>query len=419
MLGLFKNVSLGGAALAVDQLLDGGITQTLSRRMFSGNVGELSILPTGRHPIRANFVAFAGLGPIDSFSESTLETVGENLIRSFVTANVGDFATVLMGGASGMIAKAGLARLLKGFVRGLLDADRDQVFHRVTICENDPARYAQLTHDLYALCGGTLFDGVQVTLRTRDLPAAPAIQAARAQMPGSEAIYLLVRQMDDEQDRPGIVASVLTKGRKAAIHRGWQPLDETALAGHLAQVANGVPANLDMRVFGETLVDLVLPKTIQTVLAQFPGDHIVVVHDARASRIPGRPCMSRDVPSPSAAASATATRRTTSPSRNGSRSVRNGPRSGSCSSSTRRRISRMRGRRAIASRRCSRRRAGRRCAASTAGRHAGPSCSIASSPGPSTSSTMPATPSSTRTLPHAAASSARTTRFCPVPTWPV
>ncbi|AMB47606.1 hypothetical protein Y590_21885 [Methylobacterium sp. AMS5] len=287
VLGLFKNVSLGGAALAVDRLLDGGISQTLARRMFNGNVGEISILPSGRHPVRADFIAFAGLGPIDSFNESTLETVGENLIRTFVTANVGDFATVLMGGASGMIARTGLARLLSGFVRGLLDADHDQIFHRVTICENDPARYAQLTQDLYALCGGTLFDGIQVTLRTRDLPTVPSIQsAARAQMPGNDAIYLLVRQMDDEQDRPGIVASVLTKGRKAAIHRGWQPLDEATLDSHLATITAGVPLGLNMEAFGKTLADIVLPETIQTVLAQFPDDHIVAVHDARASRIP-------------------------------------------------------------------------------------------------------------------------------------
>lgn len=287
VLGLFKNVALGGAALAVDQLLDGSISQTVARRMFNGNVGEVSILPTGRHPIRADFVAFAGLGPIDSFSESTLETVGENLIRTFVSANVGDFATVLIGGASGMIARTGLARLLKGFVRGLLDADHDQIFHRVTICENDPARYAQLTHDMFALCGRNLFDGIQVTLRERTLPAAPATQTAmRAQAPSSEAIYLLVRQMDDEQDQPGLIASVLTKGRKAAIHRGWQPLDEAALRSHLAQVANGVPADIDMKAFGTELTGLVLPEPIQTVLAQFPNDHVVVVHDAGASRIP-------------------------------------------------------------------------------------------------------------------------------------
>jgi len=287
VLALFKNVALGGAALAIDQLLDGGIAQTLSRRMFNGNVGEISILPKGRHPIRADFVAFAGLGPIDGFKESTLDTVGENLIRTFVTAHVSDFATVLMGGASGMIAKNGLSNLLTGFVRGLKDADRDHLFHRVTICENDPKRYAQLTRDLYDLCGGTLFDDIELTLSLRTLPSPPSRQiAARAERPPTQAIYLLVRQVNDEHDRPGFAASVLTKGSKAAIHRGWKELDETTLSGHLAKVMKGAPAADAMPGFGTTLAGIVLPDTILTILDQFRKEHVVVVHDAGASRIP-------------------------------------------------------------------------------------------------------------------------------------
>lgn len=287
VLGLFKNVALGGAALAVDQLLDGGIMQAASRRMFNGNVGEISVLPKGRHPIRAEFVAFAGLGPIDTFDESTLETVGENLVRTFVTAHVGEVATVLMGSGSGMIARSGLASLLTGFVRGLNDADREHVFHRVIICENDPKRYAQLTQDMYALCGGTLFDGIQVTLRTRTLSAPPSREIiSLAERPRTEAIYLLVRQITDENDRPVITGSVLTKGAKAAIHRDRKALDEQALSAHLERVVNGAPAADSMPDFGAKLAQIVLPETILTILGQFPQEHVVIVHDAGASRIP-------------------------------------------------------------------------------------------------------------------------------------
>lgn len=288
VLGLFKNVSPGGAALTVDRLLNGGISQALGRRMFNGNIGEVSVLPKGRNPLRADFVAFAGLGPIDSFNESTLEIVGENLIRTFVSSHVSDFATVLMGGSSGMIAKVGLQRLLTGFVRGLLDADRDQIFHRVTICETDPKRYAQLTRDLYDLTGGELFDGIQLTLRTRELPAPDTLQSAVRDQKASERepVYVLVRQTEDENDRPGLIASVLTKGSKAAIHRSWKPLDEDALAKHLAKVVGGAPPAEKMEAFGEKLASMVLPDPILTILGQFPNEHVVVVHDAKASRIP-------------------------------------------------------------------------------------------------------------------------------------
>ncbi|NKK96934.1 CHAT domain-containing protein [Rhizobium leguminosarum] len=287
VLGIFKNVNIGGAALAVNQLLDGGVEQALNRRMFNCNVGEISILPKGRHAVRADFVAFAGLGPIDSFQENTLETVGENLIRTFVTAHVSDFATVLMGGASGILPKSGLMKLLSGFTRGLKDADNDRLFHRVTICELDPLRYNQLTRDMYELCGGNLFDGIEVTLQTRKLPPPPVpATAARAAGVGTEPIYLLVRQIEDDRDSPGLQASVLTKGSKAAIHRAWKPLDEAALSNKLSVLLNGVPPASQMADFGEKLAQLVLPDTILNVLDQFKTDHVVVVHDAGASRIP-------------------------------------------------------------------------------------------------------------------------------------
>ncbi|MGR9237102.1 CHAT domain-containing protein (plasmid) [Rhizobium leguminosarum] len=288
VLGIFKNVGLGGAAVAVDNLLDGGVSQALSRRMFNSNVGEISILPKGRHAIRADFVAFAGLGPIDSFREGTLETVGENLIRTFVNAHVSDFATVLIGGASGILARSGLESLLTGFARGLVDADKDRFFSRVTICEIDPTRYEQLKRDMYELCGGSLFDGIEVTLQTRTLPvtAPPARATMKVGGPEAEPIYLLVRQFEDENDERGFQASVLTKGAKAAIHRAWKPLNEQALEAHLRQVVNGAPPAGQMEPFGTKLASLVLPDTIATVLDQFKNDHVVVVHDAGASRIP-------------------------------------------------------------------------------------------------------------------------------------
>lgn len=288
VLGIFKNVGLGGAAVAVDNLLDGGVSQALGRRMFNCNVGEISILPKGRHAIRADFVAFAGLGPIDSFREGTLETVGENLIRTFVNAHVSDFATVLIGGASGILPKSGLASLLTGFARGLVDSDKDRLFNRVTICEIDQSRYAQLTRDMYELCGGTLFDGIEVTLQTRILPVTtpPARSVVKTGGPEAQPIYLLVRQFEDENDEPGLQAAVLTKGAKAAIHRAWKPLDETALETHLRQVVDGAPPAAQMEAFGAELAELVLPDTILTVLDQFKNDHVVVVHDAGASRIP-------------------------------------------------------------------------------------------------------------------------------------
>ena len=52
-LGIFRDVAPAGAAAAIDARLDGAITELSQRRMFSGNVGEIFMLPVGRHSLAA------------------------------------------------------------------------------------------------------------------------------------------------------------------------------------------------------------------------------------------------------------------------------------------------------------------------------------------------------------------------------
>ncbi|UCD82431.1 MAG: alpha/beta fold hydrolase, partial [Desulfobacterales bacterium] len=57
VLGMFRDVTPAGAASAIDSLLEGTISEFITRRMFNGNVGEISIIPTGRHPVRPDLIA--------------------------------------------------------------------------------------------------------------------------------------------------------------------------------------------------------------------------------------------------------------------------------------------------------------------------------------------------------------------------
>jgi hypothetical protein len=68
VLGLFQEVEPAGAAAAIDERLDGAIKEFTTRRMFSGKVGEVFAMPTGRHLIYAETVLFAGLGAFDAFN---------------------------------------------------------------------------------------------------------------------------------------------------------------------------------------------------------------------------------------------------------------------------------------------------------------------------------------------------------------
>lgn len=68
VLGLFQNVTPTGPAARLDSLLGGAITHFAQRRLFSASLGELFILPTGTHLVRAEFIVFVGLGAYDQFA---------------------------------------------------------------------------------------------------------------------------------------------------------------------------------------------------------------------------------------------------------------------------------------------------------------------------------------------------------------
>lgn len=288
VLGLFRHVEPGGAARAVDALVDGAVSQIVSRRMFNGNVGEITVLPTGTHPIRTPLLAFAGLGPFDSFGDDVLEVVGENLMRTFATTRISDFATVPVGGGSGMLTLSSLQRLLTGFLRGLLDADKEQRFRGITICETDASRYQAIRSELYRLCATPLFDGVEVTLRERSLPALPPAAGPRAaRLPGKESVYLMVRQRSTKRTEPlSISASVLTVGDKATVFKGSCQPQRAALRDLLAEIETNAFEFDRLPDFGRRLSELVLPQNVAKILARFKDRSLVVVHDAAASRIP-------------------------------------------------------------------------------------------------------------------------------------
>ena len=223
-----RHCTAGGAAMAIDQLLDGAITQMSTRRMFNPAVGGISILPTGKHPVRASVIAFAGLGSFDAFKAETLEVVGENLVRTFVHTRIDDFATVPIGGASGAFTPEALFRLMTGFLRGLQDADKDHHFRGITICETDRDRFQAIQTEFYRLCGTKLFDGVEVTLREVELAQVPE-PATRFEVVSQapQNVFLIVR--DETKLDNGTIeygCSVLTAGSTAAVYKARQQIEK-------------------------------------------------------------------------------------------------------------------------------------------------------------------------------------------------
>ena len=287
VLGLFRHVTPGGPARALDRRLGGAIAQMVERRMFNANLGEISIVPTGRHPLRADMVAFVGLGPYDAFDERALAVVGENLVRTFASTRVDEFAMVPFGGGSGRFTPAALARLLKGLFQGLRDADSGRRFRGVTICETDRDRYLAIRDEIHRLSATALFDGIEATLREIELPAAPEPEAARgSDLPRERPLYLLVRQEPvTETGQVEFSASLLTSGAQAAIRKDRVAFREAELHELLAEL-HTLDAQDDLAAFGERLAALVLPESTRETLAAYADDPLTIVHDADAAIVP-------------------------------------------------------------------------------------------------------------------------------------
>src|SRR5262245_37138326 len=56
VLGVFRNVAPSGAAKAIDQYLEGAITEFTARRMLSGDVGSVFVVPVGRNQLPADMI---------------------------------------------------------------------------------------------------------------------------------------------------------------------------------------------------------------------------------------------------------------------------------------------------------------------------------------------------------------------------
>ena len=208
-----------------------------------------------------------------------------------IASRVDDFATVAIGSGSGAVTLAGLHHMLAGFVRALIDADDEHRFRGITICEIDEARFLAIRDELYRLCATRLFDDVEVTLRERRLPVAPAADQ-RSVLPAGVApmaqpIYLMVRS-EARGTTLDVRCSVLSSGPKAVVWSETHSIETRALDALLERLPRTTNALTErhLKEIGTALGALVLTDNVRRILADRAGQHVVVIHDAAASRIP-------------------------------------------------------------------------------------------------------------------------------------
>ena len=177
VLGLFRGVAPSGAARAIDEQLNGAISDFTERRMIAANVGEIFIMPANRYRMGADMVVFTGMGTYDDFTEEVLRIVAENAARALTRTKIDEFATVLMSSGTGMPVGMVVANLIQGFLRGLKEGDLDGRLRSITFCESEQERFAQMHAELLRLTTTSLFDDLEVTVEMRELAPLPPLIA--------------------------------------------------------------------------------------------------------------------------------------------------------------------------------------------------------------------------------------------------
>ncbi|MBN1626984.1 MAG: alpha/beta fold hydrolase [Deltaproteobacteria bacterium] len=287
VLGVFNNVAPTGPARALDERLGGAISEFTERRMFNGSLGEVFMMPAGRHNLRADTILFVGLGAFDTYSGEVQKIAAENVVRTLVRSRVDDFATVLMGSGSGEGIASALYNLLDGFIRGIKDADKDGRLRRIILCEVDFERFNLIKEELFRLSGASLFEEVEVAFDEVVLPSAPeAVAPALRERRVSDPIYLIVRRKEARAGVYGFQCSVLGAGNKAVVFTGNRNVARADLDGILKEIESESFTPEGPNGTGKRLGEMILPPEVSIILKKMKERYMVVVHDADSSRIP-------------------------------------------------------------------------------------------------------------------------------------
>ena len=311
VLGLFEGVTPTGAACALDERTDGLIADFFARRMVSGALGRVSLLPTNCTLLPTDLIAFVGLGESGDFLNDNgtvrserLLTGASAVVRALVRLRVTEFATVLIGDSLNPAENGApqgpalmLRTLIKGFLSGLREGDAEHLLQRIVICVLDETKHAKLKTDFYALAATRMFDDFDLVFAEKTLkdPFAVArgeVQVRATALPteADSPDYLVVTDYSLRPDYVGMKFSFLTASGSGSLPSVTNSFPRSQLDTLLARFDPDTelksPADLDR--LGQQLSDLMFPAGFLDRLnaAKLGSQPLRVVHDAPSSKIP-------------------------------------------------------------------------------------------------------------------------------------
>ncbi len=178
VVNLFSGVTKpGGATGAVDQALDGIISQLIKEGEIKGKLGDISMIHTFSKIAPARVIV-AGLGPADKFDAQVVRQVAANVARYLRQKGIKEAATIAHGaGVGGLEPKASGQAIAEGSLLGLYkfgyylsggNETRVQV-EELTIVERDASRASEIESGVAA---GLVV--AEATMLARDMVNEPA-----------------------------------------------------------------------------------------------------------------------------------------------------------------------------------------------------------------------------------------------------
>lgn len=298
VLGIFRNVTPGGAAMAVDERLHGAVQELSARRMFSGDAGQIFTLPAGTRTLRARTVLFAGMGDFDRFDAQTQAFVSENVVRMLARSRVTDFTTVLFGTGSGISMEQATLAQLRGYLRGVVTAGPDCRLRRISFCARDTKQLARLRRALrravWQLQQEDPMASIRIVMRELRLTPLRPLRSPRAirrrttvqTLVPPPTAYLVLAQEPAERSGIRIRASLLTAGAKATVFASHREFERKQLDALLDDLHGGEFSETQLSRYGERMGRLLLAPDLREALLEARSSHLAIVHDAQLSQLP-------------------------------------------------------------------------------------------------------------------------------------
>jgi len=307
VLGIFENVTPGGPAKYVDEITHGAVSEFIERRLLKGDMGRVFMMPVGRNPLLADFIVFAGLGNYSSFQSgstgdeeeaaaSVQRFVARNVVRTLIQSGIDELAMLPIGVSSGADVCSTIDNLFHGFVEAVKAGSDRQKFRRVVICENDATRYAEMReHILRRTTMSPDFDDVEITIDEVQYGDRSSRVRTRSLLTHQEQpVYLTVRMNDGSNSGNSdwiVESSLLTSGGKATVFARSKSVpdeDLDELLSRLDVLNDRFAPPFDVESFGRDLTRLMFDDNLRMAMADksIREKHLVVIHDAGASRIP-------------------------------------------------------------------------------------------------------------------------------------